>query len=337
MVTLTDLKEALALIGDFRAGGIAREALRKELLRLQGNIIISSNHSEKAYLVKAWSSDPTLETPEEVVEAFTQSVGTYFGRQAYRIDAIATHTREMYTSPVKPQTHAEWSLVLPTITATMGTSNFGVEGAHINNIPWIAYFRLHRDGNLYIHLGSPAGLQTEVITASLPPDYDSAYHNYGIRIYPNKAEFYIDRVLIATRYSPDFPLISDTSAWIMIGAGSGSTYIYGIRLLGGLDKHTEDYFIEEDGTIWNDVAITGGDQTDWVLCKSYRTPTLYFISDTAGNLTIQTQEPDGDGQTYDTVAIAMNTLEVYPIPASMRAVRISFNNAATVTAWWEFL
>ena len=62
--------------------------------------------------------------------------------------------------------------------------------------------------------------------------------------------------------------------------------------LPGGESYT-DYFIETDGTVWNNTSIDANDQTKGIPTGGFDI-TLYFLSDSNGTLTIDTQEKDGD-------------------------------------------
>jgi len=98
----------------------------------------------------------------------------------------------------------------------------------------------------------------------------------------------------------------------------------------------QDYFIETDGTIWNDAAIGAADTTQAVLCMGYDRKTVFFISDTDGNLTVGAREPDGGWQSLPVEAVVANTLLILPPTWDADAIRLSFSAAATVTAWYVF-
>ena len=95
------------------------------------------------------------------------------------------------------------------------------------------------------------------------------------------------------------------------------------------------YFEDGDVGKWNNVSISGGDETNLVTMGGYAKKTVYFLSDTAGTLTIQVVEPDGTRRTYDTVSIDADTLEAYIISGVVEKVALKFDTAATVTAWYE--
>jgi len=86
--------------------------------------------------------------------------------------------------------------------------------------------------------------------------------------------------------------------------------------------------------LWKGESISAGAVSDSVLVAGYSKKSLYFLSDTAGTLTISV-DPLGDGnfQTYDSVGISANVLKPYPFTADFAYLRISFDAAAKVTAW----
>jgi len=104
----------------------------------------------------------------------------------------------------------------------------------------------------------------------------------------------------------------------------------------GLHPPISKYFQDDAGVFpdWNALAIGGGDVTLGVDVMHCGNKTIYFISDVNGVLTIEVLEPDGaTWRTYGTSAVVANTLLPYTMTGQATRVRISFNNAATVSAW----
>jgi len=95
------------------------------------------------------------------------------------------------------------------------------------------------------------------------------------------------------------------------------------------------HFVGTDGTEWNGASIGAGDETDPVITDIYAGKTIYFLSDTAGTLTIQVIDPDKVRRTYDTVNISAGELEAYIMSATAKRIALKFDTAATVTAWYE--
>lgn len=85
---------------------------------------------------------------------------------------------------------------------------------------------------------------------------------------------------------------------------------------------------------WNEETIEADAVSPAILTSGYRDKILTFITDTGGDLTIQT-DPTGDGNwgTYDTVTFVANTRQDYNFPSGMQhtRIRISFDTAAVVT------
>jgi len=85
---------------------------------------------------------------------------------------------------------------------------------------------------------------------------------------------------------------------------------------------------------WNALAIAANDITLGVVVTGYEHKTIYFISDTQGTLTIQVLEPDGaTWRALDVLGISVNTLRSYQMEEQTTQVRITFDQAATVSAW----
>jgi len=84
---------------------------------------------------------------------------------------------------------------------------------------------------------------------------------------------------------------------------------------------------------WHNLSISAGDATLPKNVFGYNNVTIVFKSDTAGTLTIDMLSPTGDWMEYDTVSIDADTPEPYPLGASLYKVRLSFDTAASVTAF----
>jgi len=98
----------------------------------------------------------------------------------------------------------------------------------------------------------------------------------------------------------------------------------------------EGYFIEQDGTVWNSASIDAGDTTYGIPTFGYDSITIKFLSDTDGLLDVETQEPDLDWQTLlDDQSISADTLKEINLGGLQRGIRLSFDTAATVTAFYQ--
>jgi len=93
-------------------------------------------------------------------------------------------------------------------------------------------------------------------------------------------------------------------------------------------------FFRTDWSPWDDRNISADETSDMVTCAGYRQRTIHFYSDTAGTLTIEHRTPSGTWKEYD--SISNTAKEIYPLGADVEAIRIKFDTAAKVTAWWEF-
>jgi len=101
-------------------------------------------------------------------------------------------------------------------------------------------------------------------------------------------------------------------------------------------KDVDGYFVETDGTVWNGASIGAGDSTRGIPTFGYDSITIKFLSDSAGLLDVETQEPDYDWQTLlDDQDISANTLKEINLGGLQRGVRLTFDSAATVSAWYE--
>jgi hypothetical protein len=94
------------------------------------------------------------------------------------------------------------------------------------------------------------------------------------------------------------------------------------------------YFKGTDGTVWNNASISAGDTTYGVICAGYGKKSIYFLSSVAGVLTVQVREPGGDWRNYDSIKVNANELTPYIITGDFEAFRLTFDTAATVTAWY---
>jgi hypothetical protein len=106
----------------------------------------------------------------------------------------------------------------------------------------------------------------------------------------------------------------------------------------GMLKPSEiDYksgYFREAGVEWNAKSISAGATTDELPTLEYTNKTFYFLSNTAGTLTVQVKEPDGEWQTYDSLSVSAGVLTVYTMTGQAIAVRLSFSASAVVTAWY---
>ena len=85
---------------------------------------------------------------------------------------------------------------------------------------------------------------------------------------------------------------------------------------------------------WDALGITGGDITLGVVVTGYAHKTICFISDTQGTLTIEVLEPDGaTWRDFDVLGITADILRSIQMEEQATQVRISFSEAATVSAW----
>jgi hypothetical protein len=87
-------------------------------------------------------------------------------------------------------------------------------------------------------------------------------------------------------------------------------------------------------TDWDALLIAANDITLGVTVTGYTYKTIYFISDTQGALTIQVLEPDGTTwRDFDVLGISANVLRSYQMEEQVTQLRITFDQAATVSAW----
>lgn len=122
---------------------------------------------------------------------------------------------------------------------------------------------------------------------------------------------------------------------LMLLSGSNPDFMTKVILSDKLKLFDKAHFVGTDGTTWNDASISAGDETDPVMMEKYARKTVYFLSDTAGTLTIQIVDPDGERKTYGTTSVDADTLETYTISGVAGKVALKFDSNATVTAWYE--
>jgi len=103
-------------------------------------------------------------------------------------------------------------------------------------------------------------------------------------------------------------------------------------------KIWRDYFRDSTHPYspWNNKAISAGDTSGPVSCLGFDNKVVYFISNVAGEVTVQILEPDGTWRDYYSEAVAANELTAIVITAPAEFVRLTFNQDATVTAWGVF-
>jgi len=233
-----------------------------------------------------------------------------------------------------------YRLGLPTAEAGVLCS-FGNEGTGIDYAQFATEFQLNGT-TFYARLQDRMGNTIERdITADLPADYDTALNTYLVQTLRDRAIFWINGTQVAEIEAPH-----ELGAWSISYIFHSSEEGQDIHLhswsqsgqgeFAGATTTREKYFTDAgDGTDWNAKSITAGDSTNAVDVSLYSKRTVYFLSDTAGTLSVEVQEPDGTWQTYDTVSVSASALKSYNLPESnvQRNVRLSFDTAATVTAW----
>jgi len=102
------------------------------------------------------------------------------------------------------------------------------------------------------------------------------------------------------------------------------------------DLASGDYFENDARGPWNAVSIDAGESTYGIPTLGYDSITIKFLSDTAGLLDVETQEPDGDWQVLlDDLDISANTLKEVNLGGLQGGIRLTFDSAATVSAWYE--
>jgi len=85
--------------------------------------------------------------------------------------------------------------------------------------------------------------------------------------------------------------------------------------------------------LWDAESIDANDTSPSQAIGGYTNKTIYFQTDTAGDLTIQISFDAVTWRDYDTVAISANTLTPYKMTGDVGLVRLEFSDAATVSAW----
>jgi len=84
-------------------------------------------------------------------------------------------------------------------------------------------------------------------------------------------------------------------------------------------------------------AVVSTDETSQTVSGFYDTDsgTIFFLSDTAGTLTVLTEEPDGEYKTYDTYSISADTLKAVNLTDDHTGIKIKFSTSAKTTAWYS--
>lgn len=89
---------------------------------------------------------------------------------------------------------------------------------------------------------------------------------------------------------------------------------------------------------WDNVLIGAGDVTDPVPCDGFEDKSIYFLTDTDGDIDIQV-DPDGEGTWIDLHSAAAIGVRDEDDPWLHRTeydfiyLRVKFSAAATVTCW----
>lgn len=99
----------------------------------------------------------------------------------------------------------------------------------------------------------------------------------------------------------------------------------------------EDFFFNTNGEIWKNRSISAGETTAPFRAYGYGGKTIYFVSDTAGNLTLEVQDPGRTWREYpgSPYSISADDPEAIEPSHDFLQARISFDTAATVTAWYS--
>jgi len=84
---------------------------------------------------------------------------------------------------------------------------------------------------------------------------------------------------------------------------------------------------------WDHLSISAGDKTLPKDVHGYNNVTIVFKSDTAGTLTVEMLSPTGDWMEYNTTDVSADTPKPITPTASLYKVRLSFDTAASVTAF----
>jgi hypothetical protein len=160
-------------------------------------------------------------------------------------------------------------------------------------------------------------------------------------------------------YQPYYNIHNPVALYTGLGmredCGLGDVAMYGGRLFLGTSGHIQGPY-SYDGihatlisilpqepvrlhpltfTPWANTSISAGAVTDPIPMLGYGSALIYFISNTAGTLTISVDMlGDGDWRTYDTVSnVSANSPVWYPMSTTNFArLKLSFSAAATVTA-----
>lgn len=83
--------------------------------------------------------------------------------------------------------------------------------------------------------------------------------------------------------------------------------------------------------LWSNVAIAADDESWPALVGGFDKKAVYFLSDTAGTLTIKADVGDDTFRTFDTRSISANEFTPYMTEYPVARLKLSFNEAATVT------
>jgi len=273
------------------------------------------------------------------IEDLKEKVVTFDGKDAVKYEGIG-QGREIVLKNTRYLPLTRYDLGLPTAESGVLLA-FGNEATGIDYAKYQAEFQLNGT-TFYARFADRLGNTIERdITSSLPTDYDSAFNQYFVQTLRDRAIFWINGTQVAEIEAPHEFGARSISYIFQTSEPGQDIYIRGWNQQGqgelaGATTTREKYFTDAgDGTDWNAKSISGGDSTNAVDVSLYSKRTVYFYSDTAGTLSVEVQEPDGTWREYDPVSVDADTLKSYNLPESnvQRKVRLSFDTAATVTAW----
>jgi hypothetical protein len=182
---------------------------------------------------------------------------------------------------------------------------------------------------------------------AMPPDYNTAFHRYMIKVNKNTAEFYIDTTLVAVaiRTGINFSTISgppytifgttrkgfdEAPAFIEFYYTNVDRYYLDptqFRAMDGDPLPPRDYplYLMGTNTKMAGYSISSESVTSHPIpIFGYPGKTLYFMANQAGTLLIEVLTQTENWRTYDTVSISANTLLVYTMAGEAVLARLTF-------------
>jgi hypothetical protein len=315
------------------------------------------------YVARLSDYTPPGSYPSTVRKPYLQDVNAYWTDDGVTIPSgyynfLAIYSRASLLYPLV-SAYAR----LPDLTRyPAGTSAYiGLEegGASRTGAAFFLFMMTSAGVKLYAVYGSRAWVNADV-TARLPSDYATTYHDYYVKVNEWGAEFYVDNRLAAVAIdAPGAPQRAVASAppyAVAVTDAPVSRRFHALLELGfpyptstnirpnpgamtltvrplffrwcsdapNPPRTRQLYVLNTDTTLAGYSISSGSATSHPVPVSGYSNKTLYFMADQAGTLNIEIYTLTGNWRTYDSVSVSANTLVKYRITDPAVLARVTF-------------